>query len=515
VGEVGLQLKEDPSLQVRRALAKVIEAGFQVEPDTLSVMRELATMGGLDEKVREAIEKASSLPQRPLLLSKGLFNRSETEDLSEPPYETSFSQTETDAREMETRLEVLENPGNGPAGARDTAELLQYFRDRFSRISHILRQRSDARSAITIEEALKAPPRTKNKIICIVTDKRERPRSLLLTVEDTESQATVIVSSSVDSSISLRARSLFLDQVTCIEVSRTQGDLLIGHDFLNPDIPDRPTRGSDEELYAALLSDLHVGSQKFLSDPFQRFLRWVQGDYGDDTIRRMARRLKYIVIAGDLVDGIGVYPGQERELATTDIHQQYAEVAKLLSSIPPNISIIIIPGNHDATLQAIPQPSISEEYMGPLLDQVNVTSLGDPARIRLHGVELLLYHGRSLDDLVGTVPGVTYQNLEKTGVSMLRSLIRARHLAPIYGSRTPIIPQAHDHLVIEKPPDIMHCGHIHVIGYEQYRGTLLLNSGTWQAQTEFQERNGLVPTPGVAPIVNLRTLTVSPLRFYD
>lgn len=512
---MGLQLKEDPSLQVRRALAKVIEAGFQVEPDTLSVMRELATMGGLDEKVREAIEKASSLPQRPLLLSKGLFNRSETEDLSEPPYETSFSQTETDAREMETRLEVLENPGNGPAGARDTAELLQYFRDRFSRISHILRQRSDARSAITIEEALKAPPRTKNKIICIVTDKRERPRSLLLTVEDTESQATVIVSSSVDSSISQRARSLFLDQVTCIEVSRTQGDLLIGHDFLNPDIPDRPTRGSDEELYAALLSDLHVGSQKFLSDPFQRFLRWVQGDYGDDTIRRMARRLKYIVIAGDLVDGIGVYPGQERELATTDIHQQYAEVAKLLSSIPPNISIIIIPGNHDATLQAIPQPSISEEYMGPLLDQVNVTSLGDPARIRLHGVELLLYHGRSLDDLVGTVPGVTYQNLEKTGVSMLRSLIRARHLAPIYGSRTPIIPQAHDHLVIEKPPDIMHCGHIHVIGYEQYRGTLLLNSGTWQAQTEFQERNGLVPTPGVAPIVNLRTLTVSPLRFYD
>jgi DNA polymerase II small subunit len=508
-------MKEDTSLQVRRALAKLIEAGFQVEPDTLSVMRELATRGGLDEKVIEAIKKASFLPQRPLFLSKRLFNQSETEDLTEAHYETTANHTENDAREVEAQLEVIEDPGSDSGGARDTAELLQYFRDRFSRISHILRQRSDARSAITIQEALKAPPRIKNKIICIVTDKRERPRSIILTVEDTESQATVMVSSSVDSSISQRARSLFLDQVVCIEVSRTQGDLLIGHDFLNPDIPDKPTRGSDEELYAALLSDLHVGSQKFLSEPFERFLRWVQGDYGDERIRRMARRLKYIVIAGDLVDGIGVYPGQERELATADIHHQYAEAAKLLSSIPSNISIVIIPGNHDATLQAIPQPPISREYMGPLLDQANVTSLGDPARIRLHGVELLLYHGRSLDDLVGTVPGVTYQNLEKTGVSMLRSLLRARHLAPIYGSRTPIIPQVHDYLVIEKPPDIMHCGHIHVIGYEQYRGTLLLNSGTWQAQTEFQERNGLVPTPAVAPIVNLRTLAVSPLRFYD
>ena len=76
-------MKEDPSLQVRRALAKLIEAGFQVEPDTLSVMRELATRGGLDEKVIEAIKKASFLPQRPLFLSKSLFNRSETEDLTE------------------------------------------------------------------------------------------------------------------------------------------------------------------------------------------------------------------------------------------------------------------------------------------------------------------------------------------------------------------------------------------------------------------------------------------------
>ena len=41
-----------------------------------------------------------------------------------------------------------------------------------------------------------------------------------------------------------------------------------------------------------------------------------------------------------------------------------------------------------------------------------------------------------------------------------------------------------------------------------YRGTLILNSGTWQDQTKFQANMGIVPTPGKVPIVNLATLDV-------
>lgn len=507
--------QDDPSQQLRRALTRIIEAGYQVEPETLAVMRKLAAKGLLEEAVEGAMEKAIALEQRPLFLPRSFLEPREPEPEPTPEgrWESTSTQPEVYAKQVEGRIEILEDPGKEAGATRNTRDLLEYFRDRFSKISRILRQRSDARDAITLEEALKAPPRTRNRIICIVTEKRERPRSLALTVEDMESQATLIVPSSSDRSVLEKARSLFLDQVACVEVSRTQGETLIAHDFLNPDIPERPVRGSEEELYVALLSDLHIGSQKFLPNSFDKFLSWLRGEFGDEKIRRIASRVKYLVIAGDLVDGIGVYPGQERELEIGDIHQQYSEAAKVLLDVPEYIHIILIPGNHDATAQALPQPALSERYAGDLLDHGNVTSLGNPATVRLNGVETLIYHGRSLDDVVGTVPGVTYQNLDESITMAMRSLVRVRHLAPIYGARTPIIPQGQDHLVIERPPDILHCGHVHVAGYELYRGTLLLNSGTWQAQTEYQERMGLVPTPGIATIVNLKNLAVVPLKF--
>jgi DNA polymerase II small subunit len=510
-----VERQEDPEQQLRRALSRVIEAGYQVEPETMKTMKDLAINGLLEKVVGEAIEKASKQGQRPLFLPRIFLESAEPTPVMQVDtlLESTAAKVELYAKQVENQIEIIQDPGKEIGLTKDIEALLHHFNDRFSRISDILKQRSDARTAITIEEALKAPPRVRNRIICMITEKRERTKSLFLTVEDSKSQALIAVSSSIDRSILDKARGLFLDQVVCIEVSRTQGEIFIAHDFLNPDIPDKPAKESKDEIYAALLSDLHIGSQKFLSSPFKEFLRWLQGDSGDSSLRRVASRLKYIVIAGDLVDGIGVYPGQERELDIRDIYEQYAAAANILSEIPKYIQVILIPGNHDPTLQALPQPPISEKYTKPLLDLGNVTSLGNPARIGLHGVDILIYHGNSLNDIIGTVSGVTYQNLDKTICMAMRSLIKVRHLAPVYGGRTPIIPQSHDRLVIDKVPDILHCGHVHVTGYEMYRGTLLLNSGTWQTQTEYQERMGVVPTPGTAPVVNLKNLTVIPLKY--
>ena len=95
----------------------------------------------------------------------------------------------------------------------------------------------------------------------------------------------------------------------------------------------------------------------------------------------------------------------------------------------------------------------------------------------------------------------------------MKLLLQCRHLAPIYGRRTPIAPEKRDFMIIDGEPDIFHTGHVHVLKYGNYRGTLLVNSGAWQEQTEFQRRMGLVPTPGIASIVNLETLQVTPVNF--
>jgi len=87
-------------------------------------------------------------------------------------------------------------------------------------------------------------------------------------------------------------------------------------------------------------------------------------------------------------------------------------------------------------------------------------------------------------------------------------LLKARHLSPIYGKRTPIAPELEDMMVINEIPDIFHSGHIHVVDLDMYRGVLIVNSGAWQTQTPYQASVGITPTPGIALIVNLATLKV-------
>lgn len=130
--------------------------------------------------------------------------------------------------------------------------------------------------------------------------------------------------------------------------------------------------------------------------------------------------------------------------------------------------------------------------------------VGNPALVSLNGVKILMFHGQSIDDIVKTTPGLSYDS----PVDVMRYLLRVRHLSPIYGSQTPIAPETEDLLVIDDVPDIFHVGHVHRAQVDMYKGILLLNSGSWQKQTPFQASVGMVPNPGIAIMVNLKTFRV-------
>jgi DNA polymerase II small subunit len=246
-----------------------------------------------------------------------------------------------------------------------------------------------------------------------------------------------------------------------------------------------------------------------MQEEFNRFLLWLKGKLGNPYQREIAGKIKYVIIAGDLVDGIGVYPGQAKELAIKDIYKQYKEASKFIEQIPEYIELIVIPGNHDASRKALPQPAIPKEYAESIHEAREVHSFGDPCVLSLHNVETLVYHGRSLDDIIATAPNQSFKEPEKA----MKLLLQCRHLAPIYGKKTPISPENKDFMVIERIPDIFHTGHIHVEKHEIYRGVLLVNSGAWQGQTMFQKKMGLEPTPGIVPIIDLQTLQVFTVNF--
>jgi DNA polymerase II small subunit len=517
--------------RLHKAVETAITAGYQLDSEAFAVLCNLAPENDPLEVISAVLKKIEASNEKPAFIEKKLIetaiSKKERENAKHSVSTQSLSGEETNkpitalqsdegintfhpyAKEVQAKLDIIEDP-TGKLTTNGTIEdYYQYFRDRFKRMERLLRQRIDVKSAAPLVEALKAPPKTKLKVICMITEKREAKQQTFLTVEDLQASATVLISHKAPDDVRRKAQMLILDQVVCIAVVKTRTKLLVAEDIILPEIGQKSKKKAEEPVYAVLTSDLHVGSKKFNKEAFKRFLLWLNGKYGSDSARELAGQVKYVLVAGDIVDGIGVYPNQAKELQFRDVYKQYSIAAKLLEKIPDYIEIIITPGNHDAPRKALPQPAIPIEYLETLKGSSRVHTLGDPSTISIHGVEVLMYHGRSLDDIIANIAGLSHNRPENA----MKILLQGRHLAPLYGGKTLLSPENRDFLVIERVPDIFHSGHVHVIGHCNHRGVLIVNSGAWQEQTEYMQKLGLVPTPGKVPIVNLQTFETSIMSF--
>ncbi|KAG2476273.1 MAG: putative DNA-directed DNA polymerase [Nitrosopumilales archaeon] len=332
--------------------------------------------------------------------------------------------------------------------------------------------------------------------VCGLLSERNSQRGVTkLKIDDLTGSMEIIV---FDKDLQKTANELLIDQFVMLKVKLSKNGGFFTKEIIVPDIPDHFSNRSDTETYAVFLSDLHVGNKFFMEKEFDSFVSWLSNP---DPI---ARKVRFVILAGDVVDGVGVYPNQDKELDCITIEEQLTKLEEVLSKIPKNIKIFIVPGNHDPGRRALPQPAYPEKYNQNLRKHENFFLVGNPAMISLNGVKVLVFHGQSIDDIVKTTPGLSYDNPTK----VMRQLLKSRHLSPIYGSQTPIAPEVEDMMVIDEIPDIFHVGHVHIVGFDMYRGVLLLNSGTWQKQTPFQASVGLTPTPGLAVIVNLKTFKV-------
>lgn len=511
------------SEKLQKALEVTIAAGYQMDTEAFEFLKMLASTKDPTDIMTQVIREIEKAEEKPLFISKSLMERvllpekeitqKQIDTSLPPPVESSIIEGKKEyhpyAKDIESSIRIIDDPASRLSSTGTMEDYLNYFRDRFRRMEKLLRQRIDAKSATQIIDALKAPANSKLKVICMITEKREISQKILLTVEDLSANATVLVTQNSSADLLAKAHSLLLDQVVCLGVTKTRSNLLIADEIILPDIPQKQTRRSPVPVYAVLTSDMHVGSVKFNREAFNRFLLWLNGKYGDERLRNIASHVKYVLIAGDIVDGIGVYPNQVRELAVKDVYGQYKQAANYLEQIPDYIEVIMIPGNHDAPRNALPQPPIAGEFLESLQETRIVYSLGNPCWVSIHGTEVLIYHGRSLDDITSTIPGITPETPEKA----MKVLLQSRHLAPIYGGKTPISPESKDFMVIERVPDIFHAGHVHILGYANYRGVLMVNSGGWQEQTDYMRRLGVTPTPGKVPVVNLQTFEISVLSF--
>jgi DNA polymerase II small subunit len=514
--------------RLQKALQITIAAGYQIDKEAFELLSTICAVDDPTTIMTKAIQKIECLEEKPMFIGKTILEsvltpqptiqpqpqpEKQAEKSIEPIEETYYPAANSPyrpyAKDVESQIEVLEDPTEKLTSNGTIEEFQQYFQDRFKRMEKLLRKRMDIRGATPIAEAAKSQPKTKLKIIGMVTEKREAKQQQLITIEDLNSSATILVPTKAPEEVQQKAQMLLLDQVICVAAVKTRGSLFMAEDIIFPEVGQKPMRRAPEPIYAVLTSDIHVGSNKFSKDAFKRFVKWLNGQYGTEEMRDIASHVKYCLVAGDVVDGVGVFPGQAQELTIRDVHSQYKYAAKILGRLPEHIEIVVSPGNHDAPRKALPQPAISEDYLPTLQGSRRIYSLGNPCTVSLHGVEVLMYHGRSLDDIIGAVPGIDHEHPERA----MKLLMQGRHLAPIYGGKTTLSPEQRDFCVIDHVPDIFHAGHIHVLGMCNYRGVLVVNSGGWQEQTDYMAKLGLVPTPGKVPVVNLQTMEARVLSF--
>lgn len=370
-------------------------------------------------------------------------------------------------------------------------DFVSYFRNRYERIARMLR--APGRYPYIPLSEVRRHIGEKVRVIVSVMDKRETQKgNLLLEIEDLNSNFKVIVTSnSRNEKLAELAKYVLRDDIIAI-TGKVFEPFIIAEEIEWPDLPVmRERKFIEKDIATAYISDTHLGSRFFLDNYLNSFVEWL---HGKGEARELAGKVKYLVVAGDLVDGIGIYPNQEKELVVRDIYKQYDMFEDFLEKIPDYIEVIISPGNHDAVRRGEPMPAIPKEFVSN-----DVTSVGNPSIVSIEGLKHLIYHGTSMDSLIAALPNASYNHPEKVMVEYLKR----RHLSPIYGGNL-IIPEKVDYLVIEDEPDVLHCGHVHKNGYTLYRGTLVINSGTFQDRTDYQVKQGHVPTPAMVPVYEMK-----------
>ncbi|MEM0231066.1 MAG: DNA-directed DNA polymerase II small subunit [Candidatus Woesearchaeota archaeon] len=402
--------------------------------------------------------------------------------------------------------------------SRTVQDFVDYFNARYAMLESMLRSRQELTNIVSISRISKKRDREEVSLIGMVFDKSvTKNGNIILTLEDTTGRINVLFNKG-KKELYQAAKDTVLDEVVGIN-GVTSDNIVFANALIRPDIPVIEKKSSPEEGYAVFLSDLHVGSKKFLLEEFNKFLEWINGNAGNPSQREIASKVKYIFIVGDLIDGVGIYAEQDKDLTTKDVKEQYDECAALLSKIPKHIKLIISPGNHDAMRIAEPQPKLYDDFAESIWKLPNAILVTNPALVNIDssenfsGFNVLIYHGYSFDYYVSEVESIRAKGGYDKADLIMKFLLERRHLAPATSSTLFIPETTKDPLVISKIPDIFVTGHIHKCSASIYKNIVLIGGSCWQAKTEFQERVGHHPLPARVPIMNLKTREIKILNF--
>ncbi len=495
-------MEEEKSL-AKKFVKKFAEKGVLVTPEAIEMFLEINDGESFFEEIEKIISEDKITVLTVEIMEKALKEVRNT--VSKDYYFPEDRMKEIPAKDWQGKIEVEMDPTDYIDTGEKAKDFLRTFRDRYLKLKKMLQAKRELRRIEPIENITRTLKGEEVCIIGMVYSKRKSIKgNYLLEVEDLTGRCRVIVPGRDPD-----ASYIVLDQVLGFRGVVLDSKTLYSRKIFFPDISKPKPVKTKEPICMVFTSDLHLGSKAFMKNTFEKFLDWLNMKRCAENERKIISRIKYLLIAGDLVDGVGVYPAQERELEEKNIDKQYKMFIEYMKQVPEYIELIMIPGNHDATRLSEPQPSVPNEYIEALKEERNIYSLGNPSFMKIDGYRVLIYHGKSLDNWNMILPRERRGKPEEAMQEMLRS----RHLSLLYGQNVPLAPEPKDMLVIEKVPHILHIGHLHVAGEKVYRGIYCFSAGGWQERTAYQVEMNIHPTPGIISIFDMKRHVVLKKNF--
>ncbi|HZA07264.1 MAG TPA: metallophosphoesterase, partial [Nitrososphaeraceae archaeon] len=355
---------------VSSALSYATSNGYQVHPDAFAMLKGLDT--DILKIMQDIIKVKTKQNENSLIVVEDIKNRlnpvnkddminvNGVSTFTDNNNNNSLSEENTHRVISDASLHI--NTGQGVEG------YTALFRSRFEKSLRILALRPDSKRITKISSIKqKVNDSRKNKsndikdslngkpssiVAGLLMSKHSKKNGLEITIDDHTGTLSALA---LNEELKRQVSMLALDQMVMLEVENIikGGQGFIIKNLASPDIPDHIPNKSKSESYAILISDLHVGSKYFLEAEFVRFLNWLSS-----TNDEIVRKIRFVCIGGDLIDGIGIFPNQDRELLEMDTGKQMTHAIDLLTKIPKHIKVFLIPGNHDPGRRALPQPSI-------------------------------------------------------------------------------------------------------------------------------------------------------------
>ncbi len=391
-------------------------------------------------------------------------------------------------------------------------DFISYFRGRYNEMKGFLQVHPALDNLVSINKISNS--RQGVSIIGMVYDKRvTKNKNIIFEVEDMTGRIKVLVNGNKEELME-KADDVSLDAVVGFKCSGSK-EMLFANDIIFPDTALMERKKATVEEYVAFAGDIHFGSKKFMKENFLKFIDYLNGEIPNTP---EAKKIKYLIIIGDLVTGVGVYPNQEKDLEIVDLEDQYTQAAEILGRIRKDIKIIIVPGNHEGVRLMEPQPLYDEKYAWALHDMENVVLAENPSTVNIastknfSGFNLLLYHGFSYPYYANNVSKLMKVKAMNSPEKIMEYLLMHRHLAPAHGS-VQYFPCSKDPHVIRDIPDIFVSGHTHKSALVYHNNILLVSSSTWEEMTPYQEKFGNIPDHCKVPIFNLKTRAVKILDF--